>query len=150
MQKLIVFLFAALALEALGVVYLSKGLKEIGDADGRSPAAIGRLILRGATNPHVLLGVAMETAFFVMLMLLLRQHDVSLIWPLTSLGFVLTTLAARFIRHEEVPSLRWAGVALIVLGAALVGWSEVLKQGRPGPPAAPAEPGAERSAGPGR
>jgi drug/metabolite transporter (DMT)-like permease len=85
-----------------------------------------------------------------MLMLLLRQHDVSLIWPLTSLGFVLTTLAARFIRHEEVPSLRWAGVALIVLGAGLVGWSEVLKQGRPGAPEAPAEPGAERSAGTGR
>jgi drug/metabolite transporter (DMT)-like permease len=49
------------------------------------------------------------------------------------MGFVLTTLAAKFIRHEEVSTLRWSGVVLIMLGAALVGWSEKQKQDRPAP-----------------
>ncbi len=140
MQKLLLFLLAALSLEALGVVYLSQGLKQLGEPAGYSPREIGRLIVQGVTNKHVLLGVAMETAFFVMLMLLLRKHDVSLIWPLTSLGFVLTALAAKFIRHEEVSSLRWSGVALIVLGAALVGWSEQLKKPASEHPSAPPTP----------
>lgn len=44
----------------------------------------------------------------------------SFIWPLTALGFVITTFAARYILHEQVTTLRWTGVALIVLGAALI------------------------------
>jgi drug/metabolite transporter (DMT)-like permease len=60
---------------------------------------------------------------------------VSLIWPLTSLGFVITALAARMVRHEEVSALRWTGVAIIVIGAALVAWSEQTKTKSAAPPA---------------
>ena len=73
---------------------------------------------------------------FVTLLIALKLWDVSLVWPLTSLGFVLTTLAAKHIRHEEVTTLRWAGVFLIVAGALLVGYSEKLKST---PPAGPLE-----------
>jgi len=128
MQKILLFLFIALTLEATGVVYLSKGLKEIGEPAAMNAREIGRLVLQGVSNSSILLGVALETAFFVMLLVLLKKHDVSLIWPLTSLGFVLTTFAAKLIRHEEVSALRWGGVILIVIGAGLVGWSEKLKR----------------------
>ncbi len=148
MQKLLLFLVAALVLEAMGVVYLSKGLKQLGEPAAYTPREIGRLIVQGATNGNVLLGVVMETAFFVMLMVLLRKHDVSLIWPLTSLGFVLTALAAKFIRHEDVSALRWSGVALIVVGAALVGWSEQGKKPDSVPGEADRTAGAQRSARP--
>src|SRR5205814_5739158 len=89
---------------------------------------IARLIGRGATNVPLLLGTLFETIFFVALLIMLKRWDVSLIWPLTSLGFVLTTLAAKYIRHEDVSALRWSGVILIMLGAALVGWSEKSKE----------------------
>src|SRR5262245_59636730 len=128
MQKLLIFLLAALVIEALGLVYLSKGLKQLGEPVAYTPQESGRLIARGATNGNMLLGVAMETTFFILLMVLLRRHDVSLIWPLTSLGFVLTALAAKFIRHEDVSALRWSGVVLIVIGAGLIGWSEKAKE----------------------
>ena len=128
MTKLVLFLLCALVLEAIGVVLLSKGLKQIGELQSYTAVEIGRLIGRGATNPWILLGTALETAFFVMLLVLLKRNDVSLIWPLTSLGFVLTALAAKFINHETVSPLRWAGVALIVIGAGLVAWSEKSKE----------------------
>jgi len=67
------------------------------------------------------------------LLYLLSVRDVSLIWPLTSLGFVLTALAARMVRHEDVSALRWTGVIIIVIGAALVAWSEQAKT-KPAPP----------------
>ena len=128
MTKLVLFLLCALVLEAIGVVLLSKGLKQIGELQSYTAVEIGRLIGRGATNPWILLGTALETAFFVMLLVLLKRNDVSLIWPLTSLGFVLTALTARFINHETVSPLRWAGVVLIVIGAGLVAWSEKAKE----------------------
>jgi len=127
MTRLIVIMLIALVLEALGVVYLSTGLKQIGEPKSITMREVGRLVGRAITNRNILLGVLMETIFFVSLLVMLKLWDVSLIWPLTSLGFVLTTLAAKYVRHEDVNSLRWAGVFLIVAGAVLVGYSEKLK-----------------------
>jgi len=139
MTKLIVILLLGLLFEAVGVVYLSQGLHEIGEVKTISFAEISRIVVRGAVNRNILLGTLLETIFFGVLLYLLSQRDVSLIWPLTSLGFVLTALAARMVRHEEVSALRWTGVLIIVLGAALVAWSEQPKT-KPAPqPAAPAQ-----------
>lgn len=127
MTKVLIILIFALIVEAVGVVVLSKGLKQIGEVQTISPREIGRIIAKGATNTSILLGVALEAAFFGALLYLLSQRDVSLIWPLTALGFVITAFAAKFILKEEVSALRWVGVALIVLGASLVSYSEKAK-----------------------
>ena len=60
-------------------------------------------------------------------MLFRSRGDVSFVWPLTSLGFVLTTLAAKLVLHEEVSLLRWFGVCLIVLGAGVITYTEKQK-----------------------
>ncbi len=138
MTKILIVLILALVVEAVGVVYLSKGLKQIGEVQTISAREVSRIIGKGATNPSVLLGVALEAAFFGALLYLLSQRDVSLIWPLTSLGFVITAFAAKYLLKEEVSALRWAGVALIVLGAALVSYSEKAKA-KPAEPASAAQ-----------
>jgi len=124
MAKLIGILLIALILEAVGVVFLSQGLRQIGQVEQFSLGEIFRIVGRGFANSQILLGTLFETVFFVLLLILLKNWDVSLIWPLTSLGFVLTTLAAKYIRHEDITALRWSGVFLIMIGASLVGWSE--------------------------
>jgi drug/metabolite transporter (DMT)-like permease len=134
MIKLIVILIVSLLFEAVGVVLLSQGLKQIGEVERLSVGEIRRLIVQGVTNRNILVGVFFEAIFFAGLLILLAKADVSLIWPLTSMGFVLTTAAAKFIRHEEVSGLRWTGVVLIMIGAALVGWSEKQKHDRLSPP----------------
>lgn len=140
MAKLIVILLISLVLEAVGVVLLSQGLHEIGGVKTVSVGEISRIIARGAVNRNILLGVLLEACFFGVLLYLLSQKDVSLIWPLTALGFVISTAAARIMRHEEVSALRWTGVVIIVIGAALVAWSEQIKsKPAPPPPAAPAQ-----------
>lgn len=138
MTKILIVLILALVVEAVGVVFLSKGLKQIGEVQTISAREIGRIVAKGATNASILLGVALEAAFFGALLYLLSQRDVSLIWPLTSLGFVITALAAKFILKEDVSAVRWAGVALIVVGAALVSYSEKAKE-KSAPPSAAAQ-----------
>ena len=135
MAKVVIILLVALCFEAVGVVLLSAGLKEIGEPNGITLSEIARLVRQGSTNSRILLGILFETIFFVFLLVLLKRNDVSLIWPLTSLGFVLTALAAKFLLHEQVSAARWAGVILIMAGAALVSWSEKNKPARPSPPA---------------
>lgn len=127
MLKLIVILLAALVLEAMGVVFLSQGLRQAGELPQRGVPEIARFVFRCVSNGHFLAGVLMETIFFVALLYLLKNADVSLVWPLTALGFVLTTLAAKYIRHEHISPMRWAGVFLIMAGAALVAYSERIK-----------------------
>jgi drug/metabolite transporter (DMT)-like permease len=136
MTKVLIVLLVALGFEAVGVVFLSQGLKQIGEPERFAAGEVWRVVRRGMTNPSILLGVAMETVFFGALLYLLSQRDVSLIWPLTSLGFVLTAVAAKLILHEEIHWTRWFGVALIVVGAALVSYSEKMKK-KTGAAAAP-------------
>jgi drug/metabolite transporter (DMT)-like permease len=126
MVKVLIVLLIGLMFEAVGVVLLSRGLKQIQAIEQINLVGIGDLIRRGATNPSLLAGIAFEAVFFAILLYLLSQRDVSLIWPLTSLGFVITAIAARWILHEHVSWLRWGGVILIVFGASLVSYSEVL------------------------
>jgi uncharacterized membrane protein len=133
MTKILIILIFALCVEAVGVVFLSKGLKQIGEAQTISTREISRIIAKGATNSSILLGIALEAAFFGALLYLLSQRDVSLIWPLTALGFVITAFAAKFILNEQITTTRWAGVALIVVGAALVSYSEKAKSKPPTP-----------------
>ena len=128
MTKVLIVLLIALVLEAVGVVFLSRGLKQIGEVEKLTAHEVARVVRRGVVNPSILLGVALETIFFGALLYLLSQRDVSLIWPLTALGFVLTAIAAKFILHEDVHWTRWLGVALIVVGAALVSYSEKMKR----------------------
>ena len=136
MIRLLLVLLAGLVMEAIGVVLLSKGIKEIGDLAQVSAGEIIRLIGRGATNRNVLLGVAFEAAFFGVLLYLLSRGDVSFVWPLTALSFVMTTVAARFVLHEPVSGLRWFGVLLIILGAGVIVYTEKLKERQARLPAA--------------
>lgn len=123
MAKYLIILIIALFFEAMGVVLLSKGMKDLGSTE-MSFKGVSETIRKALTSGNILLGVAMEAVFFGALLYLLKREDVSVIWPLTSLGFVLTTVAAKVFLHERVDGWRWTGVALIVLGAGLISWSE--------------------------
>ena len=53
-------------------------------------------------------------------MTLLSWADLSYVLPVTWVGYVLAALAGRFFLHEEISLARWAGVALIMGGVAMV------------------------------
>ncbi len=124
MAKLVGILLIALVFEAIGVVFLNRGLKQLGDVPQISIRAVGGVVAQGFRNANILLGVLFEAIFFGALLYLMTKSDVSFIWPMTSLGFVLTTLAAKFILQEQVSVARWAGVLLIMAGAGLITWTE--------------------------
>ena len=134
MAKIIVILIIAAILENIGVVYIKGGLNQIHLPGQVTASAVVRVVQAGFTNHKIILGVALEAAFFGCFLYLLSQRNVSLIWPLTSIGFIVATLAAKFILDEPVSAVRWAGVILITLGAFLTSYSEAVKHKTSPPP----------------
>jgi drug/metabolite transporter (DMT)-like permease len=138
MLKLLIILFIGLVFESTGVVLLKKGMTQIGEVRVINVQEIGRITKAGLSNPQILLGVFFEALFFLCLLILMSQSDISFLWPLTGLSFVFATIAAIWFLHEQVSPVRWVGVVLIVIGAALISYSEQQKDKPPGS-VAPAE-----------
>jgi drug/metabolite transporter (DMT)-like permease len=135
MAKLLLILIIGLIFESAGVVSLKIGITQIGDMKGVSVVEIVKVVKAGATNVSVLLGVFCEAVFFASLLILMAKSDISFLWPLTGLSFVFATFAAMWFLHERVSSVRWAGVVFIVIGAALISYSEHAKAKPPLPTA---------------
>jgi drug/metabolite transporter (DMT)-like permease len=128
MTKLLFILLIGLVFEATGVVLLKKGINQLGEMKRLVPGEVFRVIKSGITNPTILLGVVFEAIFFASLLILMSRSDISFLWPLTALSFVMTTFAALLFLGENVSSVRWAGVIFIVIGAALISYSEHVKK----------------------
>ncbi|HEY5912922.1 MAG TPA: EamA family transporter [Verrucomicrobiae bacterium] len=124
MVKLLLILMIGLAFESAGVVLLKKGMTQIGDVRAISASEIARVVKAGITSPQILLGVFFEALFFLSLLILMAKSDISFLWPLTGLSFVFATIAAILFLHERVSGARWAGVLLIMIGAAFISYSE--------------------------
>jgi len=120
-----------LVFEAAGVVLLKKGMNQIGEVSKIVPSEMIRLVKSGASNPWIVMGVFFEALFFACLLILMSKSDISFLWPLTALSFVMTTFAALVFLNEKVSFVRWAGVVFIMIGAALISYSEHLKSKPP-------------------
>ena len=131
MLKLLSILLIGLVFESAGVVLLKKGMTNIGDLKTVSLGEVARVAKAGVTSPQILLGVLFEAMFFGCLLILMSKSDISFLWPLTGLSFVFATFAAICFLGEHVSTARWAGVVLIVAGAALISYSEHSKPKTP-------------------
>ncbi len=128
MVKVLSILLIGLLCESAGIVLLKKGMNTIGEVKHVSVAEVARLIKAGVTNPQILLGVFFEALFFASLLILMNESDISFLWPMTGLSFVFATIAAMWFLGEHPTAVRWAGVALIVIGAGLISYSEHAKK----------------------
>ncbi|HVV01802.1 MAG TPA: EamA family transporter [Verrucomicrobiae bacterium] len=124
MAKLLIILLIGLTFESAGVVLLKKGMTGIGEVRAVTVREIARVVKIGVKEPKIWLGVFFEALFFASLIILMSQSDISFLWPLTGLSFVFATIAAVIFLGEHVSTLRWMGVILIVIGAALISYSE--------------------------
>jgi drug/metabolite transporter (DMT)-like permease len=131
MAKLLLILLIGLVFESAGVILLKKGMNTIGEAKQINAAEIVRLVKTGATNLQILLGVFFEFLFFVCLLILMNESEISFLWPMTGLSFVFATFAAMWFLGEHPSPVRWAGVIFIMIGAGLISYSEHQPKAKP-------------------
>jgi drug/metabolite transporter (DMT)-like permease len=77
-----------------------------------------------ATSPMVWCAVLLYLTVFVLWMLILQQIDLSRAFPLTALSYVTVPAAGMLFFHESLTLAQAGGIALILVGVALVGQNE--------------------------
>jgi drug/metabolite transporter (DMT)-like permease len=89
-----------------------------GQLDAKGPVAFVRAVL---SNPYLLGGMACAFASPLVYILALREIPLSVAFPITSLTSVVVVAGGVLFYRERVTVTHWLGVALIVVGVALVG-----------------------------
>ncbi|PYT16699.1 MAG: hypothetical protein DMF51_04100 [Acidobacteria bacterium] len=103
-----------------GDIALTRGMKQVGEVSSLRLAVLDQVGGRAIRSPFVLLGGALQVVAFVTYLVALSRRDLSYVFPLTAASDIVTTLAARFLLHEQVTPTRWAGVVIVSLGIALI------------------------------
>ena len=120
MLKTFVLVLIATTIGGTGHVLLAKGMRAGGDLTEAPADRIGGMITRALVNPWLLLGVALQATFFVIYLAALSRADVSVVLPMTALDYIIVALLASALLGEPVTVMRWAGIALILVGIFLV------------------------------
>ncbi len=123
MLKTVLALAVGLCFESVGNVLLRKGMMKVGEIKSFSIPALWEVFIKGVTSPVVISGVALDALFFICLLFALSWTEVSVVMPITAIGYVTTTVTAKIILHEDISPLRWAGTIAIVFGCMMVGKS---------------------------
>ncbi len=103
---------------SVGEILLSKGMKRIGSVRLGSLAAAFEQTVRSGT---IWLGICLLLLFFVCYLLVLSWADYSYVMPASAFGYAVVAFLGYAVLGEVVSPTRWAGVALICMGVALVG-----------------------------
>jgi multidrug transporter EmrE-like cation transporter len=76
--------------------------------------------LRLAGQPFILAGVACYVVSLVLWIMALSRVQVSIAYPMLSIGYVVNALMAWWLFGEDVNAQRWLGIGVIVVGVVLV------------------------------
>ena len=105
---------------SVGDVFITKGMKEIGEISTLRLNELLPIARRVITNKHFLTGIFFMAVSFFSFLAVLSWADLSFVLPATSLSFVITTVGAKMFLRERISPIRWAGILLVCVGVALI------------------------------
>lgn len=77
--------------------------------------------IQAMANPFVSLGIILLIIGLLVRMAMLSVADLSVVLPLTSIGYVVSALLGKFVLREQISVAGWIGTALIFVGTVIVG-----------------------------
>jgi len=115
----VVLVLAGVGLNAMAQLFLKAGTNAVG-AFGFTAANAVPVALKLAFEPHILGGLACYVVSVVLWIMALSRIEVSVAYPMLSIGYVVNAVAAYYLFGEAVTLARLGGIALIILGVFLV------------------------------
>lgn len=112
-------LVVAIALGTAGQLLLKAGTNAVGPF----AFALGNLVPVGtrlALEPRILGGIGCYVVSLIVWILALSRVEVSVAYPMVSIGFALNALLAWWLLGEAVTPMRMLGIGVIVVGVSLV------------------------------
>jgi multidrug transporter EmrE-like cation transporter len=112
-------LLIGVVLNAFASLFIKAGMNKIG-AFSFDFSSLFYTSFKVAGNPFFLLGVLCYILSLGIWVLVLSRMEVSVAYPMVSLGYVINALLAYIWLGEEFSLVRMAGILVICIGVALV------------------------------
>ena len=106
-------------LNAAAQLLLKAGTNNIGHFEFSS-ANLVPIGWKVATQPYILGGLMCYAISVVVWIMALSRVEVSIAYPMLSIGYVVNAIAAWALLGETVTTMRMAGIAVIVVGVFMV------------------------------
>ena len=116
-MKPVVLLLLSVLSAGSGQVLFKKGVLMTGQVTLKSHI-IGEL-LKLVFQPVVFSGLILYVVSTILWLLALSKTTLNFAYPFTALTFILVMLSSRAIFLESIPTLRYCGMSLIILGILL-------------------------------
>lgn len=112
-------ILSGVLLNAAAQLLLKAGTNAVGHFEFSS-ANIVPVGLRLALEPFILGGVACYVVSLVVWIMALSRVEVSIAYPMLSIGYVINAVAAWYLFGESLTAMRLTGIGFIVVGVFLV------------------------------
>ena len=106
-------------LNALAQLLLKAGTNVVGVFEF-SAANVVPVGWKLATQPHIVAGLACYVISVVVWIMALSRVEVSIAYPMLSVGYVVNAIAAWYLFGEAVTPARMIGIGVIILGVFIV------------------------------
>lgn len=103
---------------AVGQMILKVGMTQVGElkfSDG-----LVNIFSKTFTNLYVLGGLAFFGVNAILWLVVLSREKLSFAYPMVAFAYIVTILLAKFVLHEDIPLLRWAGLFVIIVGILMI------------------------------
>jgi multidrug transporter EmrE-like cation transporter len=110
---------AGVLLNAAAQLLLKAGTNAVGKFEFAAANAVP-VGLKLAVEPHILGGIACYVISVVVWILALSRVEVSIAYPMLSIGYVVNAVAAYYLFGEAVTATRLVGIGIIILGVFIV------------------------------
>ena len=115
----VLLLLTCVALNTVAQLLLKAGVNTVGAID-LSGGQLARTMSSLAFEWHILVGLFCYVASVGVWLLVLSRTDVSVAYPMSSLAYIVTAVAAWRLFDENLSATRMVGIAVIVVGVILV------------------------------
>lgn len=120
MLKVLIAMTIAAAAAAVGQIFVRQGMQQVGALEQYAPLALIGYFGQALLNPYVVIGTLLNGVFYFLFLAALSWTDVTVVLPMTALEFGMAAILAVVLLNEVVPTMRWAGIALVIAGVFLI------------------------------
>jgi len=117
-MKNILLILANVFLTVTAQIMLKYGMNKVGKID--SFENLRTLAIKAISNPFVIGGIGIFGFTSILWLIVLSRVEISVAYPMLSLGYVLVMLWGWLVFDEKVSIIRFLGVILICLGVFLI------------------------------
>jgi multidrug transporter EmrE-like cation transporter len=119
-KMLIGLILTSVVLAGFAQITLKTGVNHVTDASGGQLRMNADSLRSLLSSPIVWGGLFLFGLSAIVWLFALSRASLSFAYPFAALSYVLIVLFSILVLHEDVPALRWLGVAFIVTGIILV------------------------------